>query len=89
MQCVRCFYVCKHTATNRNGQDHTLRLFENTPTKISQIKKLAFLPFSPYNRQAVCMMTVESCAIAMREPCQVRKEAAVSVDCDVLRGRSS
>ena len=25
------------------------------------------------------MMTVESCAISMREPCQVRKEAAVSV----------
>lgn len=29
---------------------------------------------------AACMMTVESCAIFKREPCQVRKEAAVSAD---------
>jgi len=35
------------------------------------------------------MMTVESRAISTREPCQVRKEAAVSVVWDVLRGYSA
>ena len=51
-------------------------------------KGLAFFSLLMYNEKAACMMTAESCAISMREPCQVRKEAAVSVFWDVLQGCS-
>ena len=49
---------------------------------------LAFCAFVMYNKEAEHVMKVESCAISAREPCQVRKEAAVSAVWDVLRGRS-